>query len=219
MARRSNSSVDGMPSVLIVDDDRLFAEAARMVLSEGGVSRIAVESDPHRGLRAALEVKPDAILIELDQENEAGLKVCMQMLATRIPSKVIAFTGNPDGAAVARAARAGISGVISKSSPPEDLLPTVMRVLEGEIDLPAGRESYIDGESGDVLASMLKTKLTKREKEMLALLMEGRSSREIAMSLALTQNTVRTHIQSLLKKLHVHSRVEAAAFAAKHELV
>ena len=206
---------DGL-SILIVDDDRLFADAARLVLQENGVERVAVISDPEAALLATRTQQPDAVLLEIDRADGRGRALLLELLSQPVAGKVAVFTRAPERAI--QPGRMHPHGVIDKACPPDQLLPTLMKVVNGEVVIPeesSGRELG----SGDVLAALLQEQLTKREKQMLRLLMEGQSSQEIATQLALTQNTVRTHIQSLLKKLQVHSRVEAAALAAKHQLV
>jgi DNA-binding NarL/FixJ family response regulator len=136
------------------------------------------------------------------------------MLAERPRLKVVAVTALPDTDAVTEAIRMGFSGYVTKDTPLSQFVASVRSVLAGQVVVthrPAHRLTLADdGEA------FLLHQLTRRERDVLALLMEGAGPADIAGRLSVSRNTVRTHVQNILMKLQVHTRLEAVAFASRH---
>jgi two-component system nitrate/nitrite response regulator NarL len=134
--------------------------------------------------------------------------------------KVLAVTALDDPDAAVRALRSGFHGYITKDTDLMRFVALVESALAGQVVMPRRmtRNGTRKEGRGDYLAALIAS-LTTREKEVLALLTEGMNGARIAETLRISQNTVRTHVQSILTKLQVHSRLEAAAFAVQHGLV
>jgi DNA-binding NarL/FixJ family response regulator len=133
---------------------------------------------------------------------------------------VVAVTALDDARLANEALQAGFHGYLMKDTNVSQLLSAIDAVLAGQVVLPsriARSGSGIREQGSDV--RLLGQQLTRRELEVLELLTEGANSREISGALGVAPNTVRTHVQSILFKLQVHSRLEAAAFAVRHDLV
>jgi DNA-binding NarL/FixJ family response regulator len=114
--------------------------------------------------------------------------------------------------------RIGFHGFLTKDTPVARLVASIDAVMEGDLAPRSIPSSFAVGSAMDS-ASMLARQLTPREREVLALLVEGLDGRAISDRLGISANTVRTHVQSVLTKLQVHSRLEAATFAVRHRLV
>jgi two-component system nitrate/nitrite response regulator NarL len=126
-----------------------------------------------------------------------------------------------DPSAVSAAIAAGFHGYLTKDLPLSQFVAAVSAPLKGQIIIPrrSARQATNAPSSEEQHARLLASQLTPRETEVLELLVEGKSSGFIAKSLCVSPNTVRTHIQNILVKLQVHSRLEAVSFAVRHQLV
>jgi two-component system, NarL family, nitrate/nitrite response regulator NarL len=158
---------------------------------------------------------PDVALVDLGLPDQSGLVVGKMMLDACPGTKIVALTALDDPRAVEEALRAGFHGYIVKDIPVPQFISQVESVLEGRLVVPrvATVRPQPDG------AALLSEQLTDREREVLSLLVRGLTGHAIADRLGISANTVRTHVQSILTKLQVHSRLEAATFAVRHGIV
>jgi two-component system nitrate/nitrite response regulator NarL len=141
-----------------------------------------------------------------------------EILEVHPAAKIVVVTSLEDQRALQEAVRFGFHGFLTKDTKLPQLVSAIREVLEGQLVVPhrlATRRR--NGESEEV--TLLASQLTTREREVLALLASGANSSEIARALTVSPNTVRTHVQSILAKLQVHSRLEAVAFATRHHLL
>jgi DNA-binding NarL/FixJ family response regulator len=210
--------------VLVVDDNLLFAEAIQAALSAKGFD-VATAADAATAF-AALDGDgpPDVVLIEVRLAGGAGFALGTEIRERHPMTRVIALTGLADAAAAAHALEIGFAGYLSKDTKIGGLVDAIRTVAEGgEVEtqtLPA----KADGSSPwrarqDSATSLLAAQITPREREILELLSAGYTSGEIERTLGISRNTVRTHVQNILAKLGVHSRLEAATFAVEHGIV
>jgi two-component system nitrate/nitrite response regulator NarL len=216
--------------VLIVDDHVLFAEAIQMALRDQGMRNVRIVSDPTSVLSIVADPDDrfDVVLMDLGLPGESGLALGARIAREYPRVKVLAVTALSDQRLLREAMRAGFSGFLTKDTQVSRLVSSIRTVAEGEVVIPQklarGVASKTDrGRSGDASldeeAALLASQLTERECDVLQLLSEGATSATIADRLGISRNTVRTHVQSVLGKLGVHSRLEAAAFAVRHGLV
>lgn len=204
--------------VLIVDDHTLFADAIRPVLEGEGMCVVGVATTAHQALDSVDRERPDLILMDLGLPDQSGLAAGEQILDRFPEVRVVALTALDDRRTVHEALRAGFHGYLTKDTPVAEFVHAIRAVLGGQVVLP--RRLGPGGERGAAdYAALLAEQLTPRELEVLVLLVEGANGRAIARSLGISANTVRTHVQSILTKLQVHSRLEAATFAVRHRLV
>jgi DNA-binding NarL/FixJ family response regulator len=199
---------------LIVDDHRLFAEVLRASLEDLGLEVLPSASTGAEAMIALRTRAPELVLIDLGLPDINGLELGRNMLAERPRLKVVVVTALPDTDAVTEAIRMGFSGYVTKDTPLSQFMASVRSVLAGQVVVthrPAHRLTLADdGEA------FLLHQLTRRERDVLALLMEGAGPADIAGRLSVSRNTVRTHVQNILMKLQVHTRLEAVAFASRH---
>jgi DNA-binding NarL/FixJ family response regulator len=205
--------------VLIVDDHTLFIDAIRPIVEDLGGSDIAVATTGRAAIDAAHEGQPDLVLVDIGLPDRSGLSVATEILALFPDTDVVALTGLEDEGLAREASRIGLKGYLSKDVSLDQFRSSLRAVLGGrQVRLmPGVAEARARSERGPKnVARMLASHLTTREREVLALLVRGLSGADIARELSISKNTVRTHIQSILTKLQVHSRLEAVAFATRH---
>jgi len=223
LAKQSMSHPGGEMRVLIIDDHKLFAEAIRSALGSDGLrmEMLPVATSAKQGLDAAKSGKPDLVLVDLGLPDGSGVELGREILEECAGTIVLAVTAHSDPNLLRETIKAGFHGFITKDTPMARFVDSIKAALGGQVVIPqrlaaraAGAQS---AEERD--ASILSAQLTPRERDVLAMLVEGAGGEEIAKKLSISPNTVRTHIQNLLTKLQVHSRLEAAAFAVRYGLV
>jgi two-component system nitrate/nitrite response regulator NarL len=209
------------PRILIVEDHKLFAEVIRTTLEGLGMYVVDVVHTGGEGVARATKEQPDMVLLDLGLPDEDGLSVGKKIIDACPNAKVVAVPALPDSRAVTEAIRLGFQGYVTKDTPVTQFVSSVRAVLNGQVVMPAKLAKAATGgrSKEEQEAELLATQLTDRERELLLLLVQGLNSKEIAVRLSISPNTVRTHVQSILTKLQVHSRLEAAAFAVRYGLV
>jgi DNA-binding NarL/FixJ family response regulator len=177
-------------------------------------------------LEALREHEPDLVLIDVGLPDESGIAVGAKLLAERPETRVVALTALADPELVREALHVGFSGYLTKDTQAELFARAVQGVIDGQIVVPQriGKEALepvpvLALEPEESAVGLLVRQLTPRELEVLEMLAQGAGGGEIARRLGVSPNTVRTHVQGILSKLQVHSRLEAAAFAVRHQLV
>jgi two-component system, NarL family, nitrate/nitrite response regulator NarL len=164
--------------------------------------------------------RPEVILMDIGLPDRSGLAVGAEILASWPSAKLMVLTALESPEAVEMAMRTGFRGYLSKETPVSRFVSAVQAVADGHAVFPPRSSSTITRPSGSTEAIwLLISQLTAREKEVLGLLVEGADGRTIAARLGISRNTVRTHVQSILTKLQVHSRLEAATLAVRHRVV
>jgi two-component system, NarL family, nitrate/nitrite response regulator NarL len=210
-------------SVLIVDDNRLFDDAIASALSRMEMRVIGCAADAEEALELAKRHRPTLALVDLDLRASAmtGRDIAAEILRT-CQTKVLAITRSDALVADTNLLSLGLSGFVLKDGTLSRFERGLRAALDGDVVVPQ-RQPNGNGPRSTSRASedaeLLAGQLTEREFEVLALLVEGVSGRTIAGRLGISSNTVRTHVQSILSKLQVHSRLEAAAWAVRHDLL
>jgi DNA-binding NarL/FixJ family response regulator len=202
-------------SVLIVDDHPVVRRGLRVLLEvQDGIEVAGEAGDGATALALAAEHAPDVILLDLKLPGMDGIAVLGELAAQDSPSRVLVLTSMTEPAAAAAALRAGAAGVLYKDVDPDALVRAIRAVHDGHFLLaPEAAGSLLrSGRSGGGLDA-----LTSREREVLAELAHGRSNREIARALHVSEKTVKTHVSSVLTKLGVADRTQAALVAVRHE--
>lgn len=203
--------------ILLADGHSLFREAVRVVLeSEGDLRVVAEAGDGLEALAAAERTQPDVALLDAALPDRDGIESA-RAIRDRVPGcEVVVVSGAEDPEVLERALEAGARGFVSKASPLTELLEVVRGVHRGEVQVPRrmlgdllGRLMRRRREQNEVLRRV--SRLTRREREVLRLIAGGAGTEAIARALVISPQTARTHIQNILAKLQVHSRLEAAA--------
>ncbi len=182
---------------------------------------LGIATDASEALMLCREWRPGLVLLDIGLPDRSGLSVGAEMHDEAPETKIMALTALADHRVVKEAIRAGFSGYLMKDTNLDQLVSSIRAVVDGQVVLPQrlARGATGDRSPGSEHASLLASQLTLREREVLGLLAEALTSREIAARLNVSMNTVRTHVQTILSKLQVHSRLEAVAFAVRTGLV
>jgi DNA-binding NarL/FixJ family response regulator len=177
--------------------------------------------DAAQALDAIRQERPDLVLVDLGLPDMYGIDLGKIILDEWPDVIVVALTQLSDPRAVREALQAGFHGYLTKETPLPLFLRSVQMAMAGEVVVPHRLAAEAAGARSpeEKHADLVREKLTPRENQILALLVEGASTKTMAQRLSLSKNTVRTHAQNILEKLQVSSRLEAVAFAVRHGLV
>jgi DNA-binding NarL/FixJ family response regulator len=206
-----------MISVLIVDDHPVVRQGLRALLSVQDDIAVAGEAgDGPTALELAASLAPDVILLDLKLPGMDGPAVLTALGEAGCAARVLVLTSATDPVSASRAMRAGAAGVLYKDTDPDALVRGIRAVHDGTVLLSsAAAGSLLSGSGAGAVAGGLDS-LTSREREVLAELAQGRSNREIARALYVSEKTVKAHVSSVLAKLGVQDRTQAALLAVRH---
>jgi DNA-binding NarL/FixJ family response regulator len=207
--------------VLLVDDEELVRFGLRTVLeSVGGFEVVGEAGDGAAGVRAARELRPDVVLIDIRMPVLDGLAATKQILAEPDPPQVAVLTTFHVDTYVYAALAAGAAGFLLKDTPPRDIAAAVRAVADGTATLSpqvtaALIHSYVDKKAAPRRAEALRrlADLSDREREVLTLLGSGESNAAVAKRLFVSEATVKTYVSRLLTKLDLANRTQAAILA------
>lgn len=209
--------------VLVIDDHTLFREGLQGLLTRRGIDVVGSLGDGNEGLKLARSLEPDVVLLDMRMPTIDGLGILRKLMEDSFESPVVMLTTSSDEKDLIEALRNGARGYLLKDMEPDDLVvalrdivagktvvaPTLThvlaRVVQGDEPPPEPESSPLD-------------ELTPRETEILGLLAEGQSNKVIARNLGISDGTVKLHVKAILRKLGIHSRVEAAVIAVEHGL-
>ena len=209
--------------VLLVDDHSLFRSGIRSLLQRHADFLVVGEAaDGVEGIKRAKQLKPDVVLLDLHMPGMSGVETLQLMHQDCPDTAIIMLTVSEESEDLALALRVGAQGYLIKNIETDYLLRSIRRAAAGETvvaealtgKLVAQMQSA--GQSAQTLSGL--DKLTPREKDILACLALGESNKFIARKLDLAESTVKIHVQNVLKKLKLSSRVQAAVFAVEHRM-
>lgn len=201
--------------IVICDDHRLLLEALSHALSVGGFTVEAATCDPADAVQAVRLYDPDLLLIDLTfPDGLSGLTAAREVVSSHPRTKVVIITGSDDPAPLMEAMRIGIAGYIRKDERMDTIVSTLRRASEGlsTIDSALIRRLTATATIPRQRRPSPVDRLTDQEKVVLRHLSEGLKTTEIVLEMGISNSTVRSHVQSILSKLGVHSRLQAVAF-------
>ena len=208
------------PRVLLADDHLMVAEALKRLLTPE-FDLVGVVEDGRALVEAAGKLRPDVIVADVTMPHLNGIDALVQLRqrGDRVP--VVFLTMHRDATFARRALDAGASGFVLKHSAPAELVTAIRAALEGRTYLtPQLAGEVLNGmKQGPERAADPVASLTPRQREVLQLLAEGRSAKEIASSLAISTRTVEFHKYQMMETLGLHTNAELIHFAIKHGLV
>jgi two-component system, NarL family, response regulator LiaR len=211
--------------VLLVDDHRMFADALEVLLSAtDGVESMGAVPSGEEMLERCAAVCPDVVLMDIDLPGMDGIDATARLRLVCPDAQIVAITALQTGDLMARAIEAGASGFVPKSHAADELLEVIRGAAAGEIvvpakDLPATLRRLQQARASREDAQQAAQRLTEREVEILQAMADGESNEGIATSLFLSPHTVNSHVQSILTKLGVHSRLDAVLFGLRSGLI
>lgn len=209
---------------IIVDDHRMVREGLRAMLDSVPEVDIVGEAEDMRGALAAAEANvPDVVLLDLRLQGASGLDACRTLAEQHPEVKVVFLTVYEDEQYVFEALRAGARGYMLKKASPEDIVRILQAVQAGDVVI----DPSLGGQIAMRAASIRKggswpgaqAGLTQREGEVLEHLVKGKNNREIGETLFISEDTVKTHVRSILRKLEVKDRAGAVAKALRGGMI
>jgi len=210
--------------ILIVDDHILFREGLISLLKSHRKYEIVGEAGTvKQAVEQARLLKPDLILMDFHLPDGTGLEATQLIISSLPQCKIVFITVSEEDDNLFRALRSGASGYILKNVPIDQLLKSLDRLERGEIAMSSDMttrviKEFARSQPQNSLKPSETTKLSRREIEILCELARGSSNQEIARSLFISENTVKHHIHSILTKLELKDRHEAARYARDHLL-
>ena len=217
MARKKDSI-----EIIIADDHRVFAEALRIAVDlETDIDVVGVAADGEEAVRLAEEKHPDVVVIDAEMPGMDGIQATKQIKRAHPGTRVVVLTGRESDLVVARAVEAGASGTISKGNPLADVSQAIRMAHAGEALIDQDEIVRILHQlrrrrAGDASGRERVERLTRRETEILQLMADGYNPEQISTQLGMSPHTLRTHVQNVLTKLGVHSKMEALAYAIRY---
>jgi two-component system nitrate/nitrite response regulator NarL len=210
--------------VLLVDDHTLFRSGIKaLLMRQPGFEVVGEAGDGLEGVKRAISLKPDVVLLDLHMPGISG-KEAVQAIAEDAPdTRVVMLTVSENAEDLVDTLRAGALGYLLKNIDADYLIDSVRRAADGEAvmsqQMTAKLMQNLRSAPLSAASPALHEKLSPREREILGFLAKGASNKEIARSLDLAESTVKIHIQGILKKLELTSRVQAAVYAVENGLV
>ncbi len=208
--------------VLLVDDHTLFRSGVKALLQRHNDFEVVGEAaDSLEGVKRARELKPDVVLLDLHMPGVSGKDAVRMFLEEASGTHVVMLTVSESAEDLVDTLRAGASGYLLKNIETETLLDLIRRAVSGDSVVSAEMTTkLVKGlrAAGSTDVAETKDALSPREHEILGYLAKGASNKEIARTLDLAESTVKIHVQHILRKLNLTSRVQAAVFAIEHGL-
>jgi DNA-binding NarL/FixJ family response regulator len=210
-------------SVMVVDDHPIWRDGVARDLAEHGFDVRATAADADTAVRISGAVRPDVVLMDLNLANNTSGVDATRAITIAVPStKVLVLSASGEHSDVLEAMKAGASGYLVKSASARELVDAVLRTAAGDPVFTAGLAGLVLGEyrrmAGSPSDGKPPPRLTERETDVLRLVAKGMTARQIAAKLVLSHRTVENHVQSTLRKLQLHNRVELARYAIEHGL-
>lgn len=208
--------------ILIADDHHVVRRGLVFFLkTQKDIEVIGEAKNGQEAFEMTKALLPDLVLMDLDMPIMDGIEATKQIKAILPEMKIMILTSFSDQDHVIPAIQAGASGYQLKDIEPDELVRTIKRMLTGENQLhPKATShllSHLSSKNKDTKDPI--EELTKRELEVLLEIAKGKSNKEIASSLYITEKTVKTHVSNVLSKLNLQDRTQAALFAVKHGLI
>ncbi len=209
--------------VLLADDHGIVRRGLRGLIEEAGLSVVAEAADGLEALRLTEEHKPDLLVLDIGMPRLSGIEVAARSQKLERPPRVVILSMHADESYIIRALAAGARAYLLKDATDEDLLPALRAVAAGKpFFSPAVTSVLVE----DYVRTLQKRGLTDsydlltdREREVLHLLAEGRSNKEVATLLDVGLSTVETHRGNLMQKLNLHGTAEIVLYAVRKRLI
>jgi DNA-binding NarL/FixJ family response regulator len=217
--------MEGQIRVVIADDHRLFREGLRLILrQEKGIKIVGEAATGPQTIHVISELKPDIVLLDITMPEMDGIQAIQPIREKSPKTKPLMLTASMDEAIIFKALKAGAKGYLSKDARISDLIRAIHAVHQGELWIERklmarffDEEAVADpGEEDQHLRT--KEGLTPREQEVLRVLTTGSTNKEIGEALFISEKTVKTHLNSIFRKLNVTHRLQAILYAISRGL-
>ncbi len=207
--------------VLLIDDHALFRLGLQELLSCRGIEVLATVGDCQQGIAIAKTKQPDVILLDLRMPEMNGIEVLRQLKSEQVTMPVVILTTSRHEKDLVDALQNGAQGYLLKDMQPDELIQALQDIVQGKNvvaqDMTNALAKFVQGKPINAESNPAST-LTPREREIMCHLAAGESNKVIARQLGISDGTVKLHVKAILRKLNVHSRVEAAVLAVEKGL-
>ncbi len=215
--------------ILLIDDHTLFRRGLETLLEHHGIKVVAAVGSGRDGLVFARKLKPEVILLDLRMPEMDGLDILSELRSEGLDMPVVMLTTSNEERDLVESLRNGANGYLLKDMEPQELVAALHEIVGGKTvvapEMTAVMAQVIQGGPTRPVSTEVEvegpspfSELTPREMEILELLAEGQSNKVIARNLGISDGTVKLHVKAILRKLQVHSRVEAAVMAVERNL-
>ena len=212
--------------VLVADDHVLYRRGLELVLGqEDDIDIVGEAGDGSEAIRRVEELLPDVVLMDVRMPRRSGIEACMAIKELVPSTKIIMLTISDEESDLYEAVRAGANGYLLKDVPGEEIAEGLRAVQSGQSLISPSMASKLLTEfatmikKGDERQQVPAPRLTDRELEVLKLVARGMANKDIAAELFISENTVKNHVRNILEKLQLHSRMEAAMYAVRENLL
>jgi DNA-binding NarL/FixJ family response regulator len=211
--------------VMLVDDHALFRQGVESLLaSRPDIEVVGSVGDGQEAISIASETTPDVILMDIEMPRCNGLEATRQISHDLPNTKIVVLTVVDDDETVFEAIKSGAQGYLLKDLEAYQLFDMLDGIRKGNAPLSGGIAAKILAEFSrpepqPEVAHKVTEDLSDREREVLSLLVDGKTNKEIADILVVTENTIKTHLTNILTKLHLQNRIQAAVYAVRQGLV
>ncbi|MEN3272952.1 MAG: hypothetical protein V7636_1713 [Actinomycetota bacterium] len=211
--------------VLLVDDHARFRRGLLLVLeSEDGIEVVGEAEDGEEAIRKAEELAPDVVLMDVRMPRVSGIEATQRLAESLPTTRIIVLTVSDEEDDLYEAIKAGATGYLLKEISIEEVADAVRAVMQGQTLISPSMASKLIAEFANLSkvasqrSSVPAPRLTDRELDVLRLVAQGLTNREVAEQLYIAENTVKNHVRNILEKLHLHSRMEAVLYAVREKL-
>jgi DNA-binding NarL/FixJ family response regulator len=211
--------------ILLADAEPLLRDAIKASIdTESDLDVVGTAADGVQAVEVARRERPDVVVLDSNIPNGNCVDATREITTDPVPARVLILAERDDDELLLRSVEAGARGFVPRSSPLPELVDAVRRVGRGELGIPhhmvVGLVDRLVSRRNDRHdASQRLSGLTKRERQVLALLADGADNDDIARALVISPETARSHVQNALRKLGVHSRLEAMAFVTRNGML
>ncbi len=206
--------------ILLIDDHALFRIGLQELLERRGLEVVGAVGDCEEGFQQVQALQPDVVLLDMRMPRMSGLEVLRLLRERGAQMPIVILTTSREENDLIASLQCGARGYLLKDMEPDDLIQALKRILAGETvvapELTMVLARAVQGEEAPRVPKAIE-QLTPREREILCLLAEGQSNKVIARNLGISDGTVKLHVKAILRKLGVHSRVEAAVLAVEQK--
>jgi NarL family two-component system response regulator LiaR len=220
MADASASAERDQITIVIVDDHTIVRQGLRTYLDlQPDLKVVGEAADGQQAVKLVRDQLPDIVLMDLVMPNMNGVDATRAVTSISPSTRVIVLTSFSEDEQVFASIKAGAQGYLMKDVLPQDLVRAIRTVHRGEAQLDPEIARKLMQEFSNPQPATPKHDLTERELEVLALISQGKSNKEISEDLVLSEKTVKTHVSNILQKLHLSDRTQAAVYALRQRIV
>lgn len=206
--------------VMLIDDHALFRIGLRELLERRGLQVIADVGDCQKGIEFVIKSQPDIVLLDMRMPKMTGIEILQYLRSKNQTMPIAILTTSREESDVLESLKSGAQGYLLKDMEPDDLIEKMNQIVAGESivapELTAVLTRAVQGVDKKEPYEIAFSSLTPRESQILCHLAAGQSNKVIAKNLGISDGTVKLHVKGILRKLAVHSRVEAAVLAVEH---